>query len=98
AQVLTTRPVCGRRSAAGPPPRLYFEAARSGTWGPPAQSAVPTGVAVFPCEIAPPIRRFAELYNNIVHWSEFDRGGHYPAWEDPVVLVGDVRGFFRVLS
>jgi hypothetical protein len=36
----------------------------------------PTGVAVFPRDIAPPMRRFAERENNIVLWSEFDRGRH----------------------
>ena len=56
---------------------------------------MPTGVAVFPREIAPPIRRFAEQANNIVHWSDFDRGGHFAAMEAPDLLVGDVRDFFR---
>ena len=71
--------------------------ARSRAWGPPAVSGVPTGVAVFPREIAPPIRRFAELSDTIVHWSEFDRGGHFAAMEVPDPLVGDVRAFFRPL-
>jgi hypothetical protein len=31
------------------------------------------------------------------HWSEFDRGGHFPAMEVPDLLVGDVRAFFRGL-
>jgi epoxide hydrolase len=52
-------------------------------------------VAVFPREIAPSIRRFAELTNNIVHWTEFDRGGHFAAMEAPDLLVSDVREFFR---
>jgi epoxide hydrolase len=52
---------------------------------------------VFPREIAKPVRRLAELYNNIVHWSEFDRGGHFAAMEEPDLLVGDVREFFRPL-
>jgi epoxide hydrolase len=33
----------------------------------------------------------------VVHWSEFDRGGHFPAMEVPDLLVGDVRTFFRGL-
>jgi pimeloyl-ACP methyl ester carboxylesterase len=37
----------------------------------------------------------AELSNNIVHWSEFDRGGHFAAMEEPDLLVGHVRDFFR---
>ena len=32
-----------------------------------------------------------------MHWSEFDRGGHFPAMEVPDLLVGDLRGFFRPL-
>ncbi len=79
--------------------RLYFEFGRSGSsWGKVETSMVPTGVAVFPREIAPPIRRFAERSNNIVHWSEFDRGGHCAAMEQPDALVGDVRAFFRRLG
>ncbi|HEV2239511.1 MAG TPA: hypothetical protein VGR98_00590 [Streptosporangiaceae bacterium] len=41
------------------------------------------------------MRPLAELSNNIVHWSEFDRGGHFAAMEEPGLLVGDVREFFR---
>jgi epoxide hydrolase len=43
------------------------------------------------------IRRLAERGHNIVHWSEFDRGGHFPAMEVPDLLVGDLREFFRRL-
>jgi microsomal epoxide hydrolase len=78
--------------------RLYYEFAHSGSsWGKVETSTAPTGVAVFPREIAPPIRRFAEKSNNIAHWSEFDRGGHFAAMEEPDLLVGDVREFFRAL-
>ena len=72
---------------------LYYESMHSGNW--PTPSAVPTGVAVFAEDVA--IRRFAEQGNNIVHWSEFDRGGHFAAMEAPDLLVGDVRDFFRAL-
>ena len=40
-------------------------------------------------------RSFAERDNtNIVHWSDFDRGGHYAAMEVPDVLAADIRAFF----
>jgi epoxide hydrolase len=97
-QMLTNITLYWLTATAGSSARLYLEAARSGTWGPPAQSAVPTGVAVFPCEIAPPIRRFAEQSNNIVHWTEFDRGGHFAAMEEPDLLITDIRAFFRQLA
>ncbi|HEX2681209.1 MAG TPA: epoxide hydrolase, partial [Candidatus Dormibacteraeota bacterium] len=76
--------------------RLYAEFGRSGSaWGKVEPSAVPSGVAQFPYEISPPIRRFAERSNNIVHWTEFEHGGHFAAMEQPDLLVGDVRAFFR---
>jgi pimeloyl-ACP methyl ester carboxylesterase len=31
----------------------------------------------------------------IEHWSEFDRGGHFPAMEAPDLLTGDLRNFLR---
>ena len=96
-QLLTNVTLYWLTATAGSSARLYYESARSGTWGPPVVSTAPTGVAVFPREIAPPIRRFAEQSNNIVHWSEFDRGGHFAAMEVPDLLVGDVREFFRPL-
>jgi epoxide hydrolase len=40
------------------------------------------------------IRRSAERANHIVHWSDFDRGGHFAALEEPDLLVGDIRRFF----
>ena len=78
---------------AGSSGRLYYEDAHSGHW--PQPSGVPTGVAVFAEDIA--IRRYAEQSNTIVHWSEFDRGGHFAAMEAPDLLIGDVRTFVRGL-
>jgi pimeloyl-ACP methyl ester carboxylesterase len=71
---------------------LYYENMHSGTWHE-DPSTTPTGVAVFAQDVA--IRSFAEHGNSIVHWSEFDRGGHFAAMEAPDLLVGDVREFFR---
>jgi epoxide hydrolase len=56
---------------------------------------VPTGVAVFPNEMSPAIRRFAERTDNIVHWAEFGRGGHFAAMEAPDLLTSDVRELFH---
>jgi hypothetical protein len=52
------------------------------------------GVAVFAHDFQT-IRPLAERDNaNIVHWSEFDRGGHYAALEVPELVVSDLRSFF----
>jgi microsomal epoxide hydrolase len=59
-------------------------------------ATAPIGIAVFPKGILRPIRRFADRVNtNIVHWTEFDRGGTFAAMEEPDLFVGDVRAFFR---
>jgi pimeloyl-ACP methyl ester carboxylesterase len=77
---------------AGSSARLYYENMHSGAWG--AQPGpTPTGVAVFAEDIA--IRRYAEQGNNIVHWTDFERGGHFAAMEVPDLLIGDIRTFFR---
>jgi len=80
---------------AGSAARLYYEFARGGSFGPPESTATPTGVAVFAHDNVLPIRRLAERGNNIVHWSEFDRGGHFAAMEQPDLLVSDIRKFYR---
>jgi epoxide hydrolase len=74
--------------------RLYYENLHAGSWGQPP-ATTPTGVGVFAEDYA--IRRYGERANNIVHWTEFDRGGHFAAMEAPDLLVGDVREFFRGL-
>jgi hypothetical protein len=53
------------------------------------------GVANFAEDIA--IRHYAEQNDSIVHRSEFDRGGHFPATGAPDLFVKDVRSFFRPL-
>ncbi|HEX8767503.1 MAG TPA: epoxide hydrolase [Jatrophihabitans sp.] len=59
---------------------------------------VPLGVAIFPHDPGQPIRRFAErAFPNIVQWSEFDRGGHFAALEQPELLIADLQAFNRVL-
>jgi epoxide hydrolase len=78
---------------AGSAASIYYEDKHSGAW--PQPSGVPTGVTVFAEDIS--IRRYAEQSNNIVHWSEFERGGHFAALEAPDLLIADVREFFHPL-
>ena len=93
-RLLTDVSIYWLTATAGSSARLYYEGAKS--WGQPTEpSAVPTGVAVFPMDIT--IRSIAESQHNIVHWTEFDRGGHFAAMEAPGLLVADVREFFRPL-
>jgi len=80
---------------AGSSANCYYETAHAGAWAASERSPVPTGVAVFPLDVS--IRGTLEREHTIVHWSEFDRGGHFAAMEAPDLLVGDVREFFREL-
>jgi hypothetical protein len=81
-------------ATAGSSANIYYEGARS--WGQTSKpSTVPTGVAVFPMDVT--IRPIAEQEHNIVHWSEFDHGGHFAAMEARDLLINDIRTFFRTL-
>ena len=91
-QLLTNVMLYWLTRTAGSAARLYYENMHAGSWGQPPSTA-PTGVAVFAEDYA--IRRYGERGHNIVHWSEFDRGGHFAAMEVPDLLVGDMRAFFR---
>ncbi|MFE9785101.1 epoxide hydrolase family protein [Nocardia salmonicida] len=79
---------------AGSSAALYYEATH-GRSRETTPLTTPTGVAVFAEDIA--IRRYARADTDIVHWSEFDRGGHFAAMEVPDLLVDDIRAFFRGL-
>jgi epoxide hydrolase len=84
-------------ATAGSSARIYYEFRRSGAFGPPELTSTPTGVAVFPHDVAQPIRRFVEADSNVVHWTQMERGGHFGALEEPDLFVADVRAFFRAL-
>jgi len=60
------------------------------------KNPTPTGVAVFPQDFRS-VRSFAERSNNIVHWTEMPRGGHFAASEEPDLLIADLRSFFSKL-
>jgi len=76
--------------------RLYWESFGRGRTA--RQVKVPTGVAVFPKEIVPPVRRWMESdFTDIRRWSEMSKGGHFAAFEQPELFVGEVRAYFRTL-
>jgi pimeloyl-ACP methyl ester carboxylesterase len=60
---------------------------------------VPTGKASLPKEspgLDPPQSILARDYN-LVHYTKMPRGGHFAFWEQPELMVADVRQFFRKL-
>ena len=61
--------------------------------------SVPTGFASFPRELPtldPPRSVIARNFN-LVHYTIMPRGGHFACWEQPKMLVHDLRQFFRKL-
>jgi microsomal epoxide hydrolase len=102
-QLLTNVSIYWLTATAGSSSQLYYESAHGDeqfakTWGGPWPLAMPVGVAVFPQDAVRPIRRWAQpLLPTLAHWTEFDRGGHFAAMEQPEQFVGDVRTFARTL-
>ncbi|WP_063813564.1 hypothetical protein [Herbidospora daliensis] len=64
--------------------RAYREMSAAASGRP---SAPPQGIAVYAADMT--IRPLAD-------WSEFDRGGHFPAMETSDMFAGDLCAFFRV--
>jgi epoxide hydrolase len=101
-KLLTNVAIYWFTQTAGSSAQFYFEgapavrAAIAGAAGPPVPA--PVGVAIFPRDIFQPIRSFAHRdLQNITRWTEFDRGGHFAALEQPQLLTDDVRAFFRTV-
>ena len=73
--------------------RLYWES--FGKRRPLEVGDIPTGFASFPREVVPPVRSWVEpMYPGLCHWAEYDKGGHFAAFEVPDTFVQEVRTFF----
>ncbi len=77
--------------------RSYFERAHDPrAFGKNPKISVPTGVALTrEAGQHAPRERVERVYSDIRRWTEFDHGGHFLALEDPALLAGDIRNFFR---
>jgi pimeloyl-ACP methyl ester carboxylesterase len=56
---------------------------------------VPAAFAMFPKDLSHPPREWAERFFNVQRWTEFPKGGHFAAMEQPRALAEDIREFFR---
>jgi pimeloyl-ACP methyl ester carboxylesterase len=77
--------------------RLYWE-----YWGKGFFSvkgvAIPVAVSVFPDELYPAPKSWAErAYPKLVHYNKLPKGGHFAAWEQPQFLAQEVRAGFKTL-
>lgn len=57
---------------------------------------VPTAVTQFPGDIVTAPRSYGERFLNVAHWHDFDRGGHFGAWEQPELFVDGLRAALAV--
>jgi pimeloyl-ACP methyl ester carboxylesterase len=97
-QLLTNVMLYWLTRTAGSSARIYYERAHADHDSARLEpSMTPTAVAVFPHENFLALRHVAERTDNVVQWSEFSRGGHFAAMEEPDLLIVDVRAFFRRL-
>ncbi len=77
--------------------RLYWESFNAFS-EPGSTVPIPAGCSIFPKEIVPAPRSWAEQrYTNIVYWNELDKGGHFAAFEQPEVFIDELRRCFRVM-
>jgi pimeloyl-ACP methyl ester carboxylesterase len=94
---LTTNAIYWFTGTSGSAANVYYEDTQTGAGYREINNPTPTGVAVFPEDFRS-VRSFAERANNIVHWTEMPRGGHFAASETPELLIEDIRTFFGSLK
>jgi pimeloyl-ACP methyl ester carboxylesterase len=68
---------------------VYESMNSPGAWG---AATAPTGFATFAADNG--IRSLLDPAHEAEHWTEYDRGGHFPAIEVPDLYVADVLKFF----
>jgi pimeloyl-ACP methyl ester carboxylesterase len=83
--------------------RSYWEDARAlaaslASGQPPPAVTVPVGFTTFPGEIWASPRSWVEaVYPDLAYFNEVDKGGHFPAWEEPELFSTEVRAAFSSL-
>jgi pimeloyl-ACP methyl ester carboxylesterase len=60
--------------------------------------ATPTAVTIFPHDLVPAPRSFAERFFNVCAWDEEPSGGHFAAWERPERFVAGLRAAVALAS
>jgi microsomal epoxide hydrolase len=102
-RLLTLVTIYWLTGTAGSSAQIYYESNHTDakfmkTWAGPWPLTMPAGVAAFPRDAVRPIRAFAgRILPTLTHWTEFPRGGHFAALEQPDLFVQDVRAFTRAL-
>ncbi|MBS1665378.1 MAG: epoxide hydrolase [Bacteroidetes bacterium] len=59
---------------------------------------IPVAVSAFPDEIYQAPKTWAEkAFPKLIHYNKLEKGGHFAAWEQPVVFTQELRESFRSL-
>jgi pimeloyl-ACP methyl ester carboxylesterase len=76
--------------------RLYWESKLA--FFAPKNVPIPAGVSAFAEELYQAPKSWTEkAYPKLVFYARHDKGGHFAAWEQPQLLVGDLRAAFKSL-
>jgi pimeloyl-ACP methyl ester carboxylesterase len=63
-----------------------------------ADVSVPAAISVFPRENYQAPRSWTErAYHNLIYYNRLDKGGHFAAWEQPLLFAQEVRAGLRSL-
>lgn len=77
--------------------RLYWEYFGKGYFNAKGVK-IPVAVSVFPDELYPAPRSWAEkAYPKLIHYNQLPKGGHFAAWEQPRFMSEELRAGFRSL-
>ncbi len=78
--------------------RLYWEYWGKGGYFNVKGVSIPVAVSVFPDELYPAPRSWAEqAYPKLIHFNKLPKGGHFAAWEQPKLFSEELRAGFRSL-
>jgi pimeloyl-ACP methyl ester carboxylesterase len=80
--------------------RLYWDNAHfpSGGFFDPRGIKIPVAVSAFPDEIYQAPQSWAEkAYPKLIFYNRPPKGGHFAAWEQPMLLTADLRAAFKPL-
>jgi pimeloyl-ACP methyl ester carboxylesterase len=76
--------------------RLYWESKLA--FFAPKHIAIPVAVTAFPNELYQAPRSWTEqAYPKLIHYNKVEKGGHFAAWEQPEILVTELRAAFKSL-
>ncbi len=75
--------------------RLYYESSHYPPLNNEKRVKVPTAMAIFPKDMVPGPREWAEREYNVQRWTKMPRGGHFAEMEEPQLLAKDIHTFFH---